>query len=319
LLAAVGGLSLGLLGLTRPLTALGIFIPFGVHGLALLLRGGGSVRTRVLALTSLAIVIFALIPLWQVALTGQPFLNPYTLWWEYDRVGFGPGVGVTESGHNLRLAYDNTRFSLRAGVHDAFGWPYLSWLFLPLGLLALWSRRDGWLMAATFPSLVLTYGAYWIGSWLLGPRYYYEVLPTMAVLSAAGAAWLGGWMGRRVRWVRFRRLSTVALLSILIGVNLLFYLPARVGGMKGLYGISAMYLQPLQGANLDHALLIVHSDSWHRYGNLLVLAPPFTDDDLLIAWEIKPEQDQAVIQQHAERQIYHYDPDEPYTLYREER
>jgi hypothetical protein len=89
--------------------------------------------------------------------------------------------------------------------------------------------------------------------------------------------------------------------------------------MHGLYGISGAYSRPLQGANLEGALLFVHAESWHRYGNLLILAPPFTTDDLLVAWEINPEQDEAVLQEFSERQVYHYYPDEPYRLYNKKR
>jgi hypothetical protein len=319
MLVAVAGSTLGLLTLTRPLTALGVFIPFGVHGASLFLRGDSATRRRILFVGGLALILSAILLLWQAALTGDPFLNPYTLWWEYDRVGFGQGIGVTESGHNLQLAYNNTNFSLRAGRHDLFGWPYISWLFLPIGIYALRRRLDGWLLAATLLSLILVYGAYWIGSWLLGPRYYYEALPAAAVTSAIGVAWLGGWLGEGGGWLRIRRLATTALITLLIVINCLFYLPTRLWGMHGLYGISGAYSRPLQGADLEGALVFVHADSWHRYGNLLILAPPFTTADLLVAWEINPEQDEAVLQEFSERQVYHYYPDEPYTLYREKR
>lgn len=319
MLVAVAGSTLGLLTLTRPLTALGVFLPFGIHGASLLLRGDGAKRKRLIFVGGLALILSAILLLWQAALTGDPFLNPYTLWWEYDRVGFGPGIGVTESGHNLRWAYENMKFSLRAGRHDLFGWPFFSWLFLPFGVYALRRRLEAWLLTSTVPSLILVYGAYWIGSWLLGPRYYYEALPAAAVTSAIGVAWLGGFFGEGGSLLRFRRLATTAFITILIALNCLFYLPIRIGGMHGLYGISGAYSRPLLGTDLEGALVFVHADRWHRYGNLLILAPPFTTTDLLVAWETNPERDEAVRQEFSDRQVYHYYPDEPYTLYKEKR
>ncbi len=318
-LVAVAGSTLGLLTLTRPLTALGVFLPFGLHGTYLLLRGEGTQRGRLLAVAGIASILSAVLLLWQAALTGDPFLNPYTLWWDYDRVGFGAGIGVSASGHNLRWAYKNMKFSLRAGRHDLFGWPFLSWLFLPFGMYAHRRRLEGWLLTSTIPSLILVYGAYWIGSWLFGPRYYYEALPAAAVTTAIGVAWLGGFLGEDGRLMRIRRLATTALVTFLIAINCLLYLPVRLGGMHGLYGISGAYSRPLQGVNLEGALVFVHADRWHRYGNLLILAPPFTTTDLLIAWDVKPAQDEAVIQEFPERRVYHYYPDEPYILYREKR
>ena len=76
--------------------------------------------------------------LWQFAVTGDPTLNPYTLWWPYDKIGFGPGVGVLPQGHTLRIAWINTRFSLWVGSRDLFGWARYSWIFLPFGL---WAAR----------------------------------------------------------------------------------------------------------------------------------------------------------------------------------
>jgi 4-amino-4-deoxy-L-arabinose transferase-like glycosyltransferase len=181
LLVAVAGGSLGLMALTRPLTAVGVALPFMVHGVAILIRGDGRRRLRLISLAAIAGVISVLLLAWQWALTGDALMNPYLLWWTYDKIGFGLGFGRMASGHNLHWAYINTRFSLRSGLHDLFGWPYLSWLFLPFGLWALRRHRDGWLTFAVAPVLVLVYAAYWIGAWLMGPRYYYDGLAAMAV------------------------------------------------------------------------------------------------------------------------------------------
>ncbi|MGD8760298.1 MAG: hypothetical protein PVJ07_08610, partial [Anaerolineales bacterium] len=223
LLVMVAGLSLGLLALTRPLTALGIGMPFAVHGLILLIRGPSGARKRALAVAGITVAMASLLPLWHAAVTGDPWLNPYTLWWSYDKVGFGPGVGRNEGGHSLSIALINTHANLRAGVHDLFGWTHLSWLFLPFGMWALRRSRDGLMTLSAFPSLVLLYMAYWVGFWLLGPRYYFEALPGLAITSAAGIAWLGAWMGSR-RGFRWRRPLAIAVLAILLVMNLFFYL-----------------------------------------------------------------------------------------------
>ncbi|MGD8750859.1 MAG: glycosyltransferase family 39 protein, partial [Anaerolineales bacterium] len=109
------GLTLGVLALSRPFTMLGIALPFSIHGLVLLVRADRSIRRRVLYIGVIALVISSIHFLWQYALTGDALLNPYTLWWDYDKVGFGPGHGVTEVGHNLSLARINTKFSLQVG------------------------------------------------------------------------------------------------------------------------------------------------------------------------------------------------------------
>ena len=202
--------SLGMLAITRPLTALAVAFPFGLHGLYLLIRSDRTIRLRLVVLGLIVLAIASLHFAWQYAVTGDPLLNPYTLWWPYDKVGFGLGYGVTQTGHDLGYAWINTRYSLWVGYRDLFGWGTLSWLFLPFGLIAIRSNRRAWLASSVILCLVIAYVAYWIGSWLVGPRYYYEGLYSLTLLSAAGIAWLAGWttqpgenMSQHSGWQRF--------------------------------------------------------------------------------------------------------------------
>jgi 4-amino-4-deoxy-L-arabinose transferase-like glycosyltransferase len=315
----VAGLSLGLLALTRPLTAAAVGLPFGVHGAWVLLRGPAPRRRAVLAIGLIAAAAGSLVFVWQWALTGDPLRNLYTLWWPYDRIGFGPGHGVSEAGHTLNLARINTRFSLRVGRHDLFGWPYLSWIFAPVGLLA-WRRRvEAWLLAALLPVLVLLYSLYWVGAWLYGPRYYIEALGALAVLSAAGLTALAGrWRpGERRRW---RAVGVGAVLITLLGLNLGFYLPARLRQMTGLYDMRRADGQPLEALGLDRALVIVHPQTaWTEYGALLRLTPPFADNDLLLAYTRGAETDAQLARAYPDRPVYHYYPGAPPRLVAVER
>jgi hypothetical protein len=314
LLVVLAGLSMGLLVITRPLTALGISIPFILHALYMLMLGGRVVRYKLVGVCAVVLLMAGLLPIWQAALTGDPSINPYTLWWSYDRVGFGPGIGVTENGHSLAIALNNASFSLRAGQHDLFGWPYISWLFLPFGLIAFRRNRDGLLFFGIFPGLVLVYAAYWIGSWLFGPRYYYEALPALAVTSAAGVAWAGSFL-TEVPSARWRRPLTVGILAVLVLGNIVFYLPGRVGGMRGLYNISGDRIDFIEQQELGEALVIVHSEHWMEYANLLLLSPPFSDSDLLISWSRGDVKDKKLIEDLSEYQVFHYYADDPRRLY----
>jgi len=303
---AVAGLSLGLLALTRPLTAVCVGLPLGVHGLWIMARGGRPAKRAVLAVGLIAFAAACLLLAWQWALTGDPLLNPYALWWPYDRIGFGPGHGVTETGHTLNLARINTKFSLRVGRHDLFGWPFLSWIFAPIGLLALRRRLEAWLLAALLPVLVLIYAAYWVGAWLYGPRYYVEAMGALAVLSAAGIAALAGWLGS-APLKRWRSLSVSAFVLVLLALNVGFYLPARLRQMTGLYGMTRAASLPLEWLSLGKALVIVHpAQSWTEYGALLPLTPPFADGELLLAYTRGNEQDARLAQSFADRPVYHY-------------
>jgi hypothetical protein len=314
LLVMVAGLSAGLLVLTRPLTAVGILMPFFLHGVILFLRGGPDRRRTLIVLAAVAGGTSLILLLWNGVLTGDPLLSPYTLWWSYDRVGFGPGFGVTESGHNLSLALDNTAFSLRAGQHDLFGWPYLSWLFIPFGLYALRRNLSGWLIFATFPALLLVYSAYWIGSWLYGPRYYYESLAGLAVVSATGICWLATCLPGQAR-SRWRRAVTILVTVILVVLSIQFYLPIRLGGMHGLYGISRSDLLPLEWAPISDELIIIHTSRWNEYARLVLLTPPFEETELRIAWSRGPTLDRELAATYPNKRVLHFYPDDPTHLY----
>lgn len=324
-----GAAALGFLALSRPMSAVGVAIPFGLHGLYLLVRGEAQIRLRLISLGVIVLAIAGLHFVWQYAVTGDPFLNPYTLWWPYDRVGFGPGYGHSETGHTVRQAWINTRFSLQVGRSDLFGWPYISWLFMPFGLIAV-GRDRNWralLPISVLQSLGIVYLAYWIGSSLFGPRYYYEGLYSLTLVSAAGIAWAAGWPTRpddpfpRYAGIhRLRPLAVTFVVTILTLGNLLFYIPYRLSNMYGLYGVQRAHLEPflsIDAAKLTPALIIVHTqDSWIEYGTLHELQNPFLDTPFIFAISRGSKTDSDLAAAFPDRNVYHYFPStDPHTFF----
>jgi hypothetical protein len=317
--------ALGVLIFTRPLTALAVAIPFGIHGLYVLFRGGAMARQKLIVFGLTGILGVGLYLLWQYALTGNALLNPYTLWWSYDRVGFGPGHGKVLSGHTLYLAWINTRSNLQGGSSDLFGWGSFSWIFQPFGIWASRRNPKGLLVGSVGLSLVLVYMSYWVGSTLFGPRYYYEGLFSVTIISAAGIAWLAGWpIDRKMPFVRYsdwrklRPLLVTFVVGILVGINLVLYLPARLGGMVALYNITqsdqAPFLTPAAQA-LTPALVIVHTPEWTEYGALLDLENPSLSTPFIFAWSENlstspPGND------FPNRTVYHYYPGRSTQLFK---
>ncbi len=317
------GSCLGVLALSRPWTMVGVALPFGIHGIILLVKGSKRVRRRVLVVGMIALLLGSLHFVWQYALTGDPLLNPYTLWWKYDKVGFGKGFGVVPEGHNLKLAWINTKNSLLFGAEDLFGWWQISWLFLPVGLWTIRKRRDLWPAAGVFPSLVVVYMAYWVGAWLYGPRYYYEALFILAVLSAAGIARLAGChfepgaeSKQSGKWEKIRAFSVALAVAVLVGSNLLFYLPKRLGKMRSLYTIHRSMLDPFltpQAQALTPAVVFVKTKHWMPYGALLELSDPDLDTPFIFTFGDLHARE--IIALHPERRAFWYYPDEPYVFY----
>ncbi len=320
---SVAGLSLGVLAMTRPLTALAVGLPFFIHGIYLLWRGDKSTRVRVLAIGLLAGFVSALVPLWQFAVTGSALLNPYTLWWPYDKIGFGPGFGREQGGHSLFWAWVNLQVSFKAGWSDFFGWKNLSWLFLPFGIAALGRNLRAWLVALVFPAIVLLYMAYWIGSDLYGPRYYYEGFYSLTIVTSAGIFWLAESVVRKKRWRRWMQIAVALFCAFLIGYNLTVYLPNRLRGMTNLYGISRAMLAPFetpQAKMLAPALVIVHfQKEWTEYGGLLELQNAELTSPFIFALSRGQEADAMLPSDYPNRKIIYYYTDELNVLYEQPR
>jgi len=306
---AAAGCALGMLVITRPLTAVGIAAPFFIHGIIMLAKGGRARRMAVLWIGMQAAVFCLILPLWQAALTGDPWQNLYTLWWPYDRYGFGAGIGVTENGHSLRFAWWNTRLSLGSGARDLFGWFSFSWILLPAGLWVQRKNRKLWMLMGSTAVLVVVYGGYWVGSWLYGPRYYFEGIPAACILSAAAVGWISGW-GTRVKkkWQLARRWFVLVFLAVFVGVNIFGYLPARLKQAGSINGMSAESRWLLEELHTERALVFFETqESWWEYGLYVPLAPPFSERELQVAIDRGPGVNQAVTEANPGWEVFHVD------------
>lgn len=324
LAAGTAGAVLGALAVTRPLTAVALALPFMLHALVLLVRGGRQARLNLVRVALLAGSIASLHFLWQYAVTGSALLNPYTLWWPYDTIGFGPGVGLQNGGFSPLHAWWNTVKNIDVGTSDLFGWGRLSYIFIPFGMFAL--RRDAraWLVGGMLPGLILTYMLYWVGAWLFGPRYYYEGLNVAAIFTVAGIGWLAGkplatfTLPRRA-WLEKARFALVSWTVVgLVAANFMYYLPLRTAMMADLYTVSRDHFQPFidQEQELTPALIIVHpQEDWIEYGRLLELSSPYMDTPYVFIMSRGQEADQEAIDLLPGRKIWHYYADTPTLFY----
>ncbi len=322
------GAWLGLAFLIRPVTALGVGAPFFIYALALALKNGKSRRwTRIqadcsndfsrfvctrteeinrfhgkeMARYALMAVVFLflalLLPWYNFVLTSDPLLSPYRLCYDYDRFGFGLGFGPDE--HTLENAWYNLKLNLsRLNVH-LFGWPLSSLLFVPVPFLTLSKKKWDYLLLAGALSLALTYTPYWAsGGNYGGPRYYYEALPLLFLLTARGiekAAYLLSKVpgtlevpGTSTRETRFFGKNLVSGLVYLVVAGLVLYnlgqhLPGQLSQYRGFYGITAESLRAAQKADLKNALVFVYREDWTDYAPLFSVNSPTLDSEVVYA------------------------------------
>jgi len=316
------GASLGVLALSRPWTAFGVALPFGLRGIFQMWRGSTSTKRKILAAGLITLAIGSLHFIWQYALTGNPLGNPYLLWWPYDKIGFGPGVGVAEGGHTLRQGWLNTRQSLKLLWSDLFGWGWFTWALPLIGLWTARRNRQAWLVGAVFPALVGGYLAYWVS----GPRYFYEGLFSLTILSAAGVAWFLGdgqpsaESGKRSSVLfppsflpRFRFLLTITFFAALLIFGTLPYAPARIRGIQSRYGFTQAALEAFrtpEAQELAPALVLIHPAEWKDYGVYLNLEDPYLTTPFIFAWAA-PAEAGRLENAFPGRTVYRYNPQNP--------
>ena len=307
----VAGLSLGLLALTRPLNAVGVGLPFLIHGMILLFKGKWPVRGRVLAIGVIALVVGSFFFVWQYALTGSPLKDPYTLWWPFDKIGFGPGVGIYPGGYTLKIGFQNAKIMLKATAADLFGWKFFSWLFLPFGMWAMRRNKYAWLVLSVFVSLVSVYFLYWAQVTRYGPRYYYEGISGLALVTAAGIFWLAQRL--KTGWPRLVNIAIVAALVIgLVTYDLRVYMPRRNIEVYGLYGVHRDKLAPFQTAAAQAytpALVFVYvGKNFTDYAGLIELEDPWLTTPFIFAVSYNPARDAALAGHFPGRNVVYYSP-----------
>lgn len=281
----IAGCSLGLLAITRPLTALGIAFPFFIHGIYLFVYQNKKIKIQVFIIGIVTIILSSIVFLWQYIFTGNPTQNLYVLWWSYDQIGFGSDVGAQPGGHNFFWVINNLVLSIIAGNADLFGWGYFSWIFLPFGLWSARKNRFVEILIGIPAGLAFAYAFYWISQDLYGPRYYYESLIVLCILTSAGIFWVDDWIKSKSTQYLIRQTASF-LTVMLVAYNLIFYLPTRLDSMRNFYSINKNQQTPFlteQALSLTPALVIVHTQQWTECAGLLPLQDPWLTTPFIFA------------------------------------
>lgn len=183
----LAGLAMGGMVLTRPLAAVGIGIPLTI----VLVLAARSTTSRLLLMRAMLFALAAAPGVFYAAfvnlnVTGSLFLPPLSLWSDLDRIGFGPNVG-TRGGHDLASALGNTWANLAVLLRHLYGWPGYLTLALAVVPFVLGSARrwDG-LMALTALGLTVAHWLYWSDGIIYGPRFEFEAVAALSLLTARG-------------------------------------------------------------------------------------------------------------------------------------
>jgi hypothetical protein len=305
LLAAAGFLA-GMGAITRQLDAAALATPFTLALLPSLWRA--RLKPAVwLVLGGFPPILAFILYNWD--LTGSPLTSPYTLWWPYDKVGFGPNVG--SAGFTVAEGFANLSVNFQMLLAHLFGWPFyftLALVAIPF-LVGRASRWDILFLASCFV-LILAYVAYWNPGIMYGPRYLYVTIPFFALLSARGLEELYRLplrLGTLRKSNRFAALIFPAtVMCVLLLYDLTVYLPAQVPIYRGYNFSSRASLDAVQNAHIHHALVFVVDNppgQWWSYGEVFPANGPELNGDIIYAHDLGSI-DRRLAQQYPSRATY---------------
>jgi hypothetical protein len=335
-LALATGFCLSWAFITREATAAGVALPFVVWGLvdggravATGLRGGGAARSPAPPrVGQYSLVLLGTLPPLLILgavnqeLLGSPFILAQELVGSYDRLGFGPGFGPEEAGHTPALGLYNALSYERLLAWVLFGWPPpLTFAPLILALAAAVGRpwraaRWDLFLVGGFLGLVGIYFAWWSATGIFGPRYWYEGLPFLLLLSGRGIQWLSeaaaGVLGRGAATVAWLPGAAKAIpgagVVLLLVFNLAQVMPGQWRTYTGYNDVSGDSLRRVAAAHLDHALVFVAlQPAYPRrdYGKVFFANDPLLQGPILYARDLGPEHNRYLLSLFPDRTAYY--------------
>ncbi|MDZ4765701.1 MAG: glycosyltransferase family 39 protein [Chloroflexota bacterium] len=143
-------------------------------------------------------------------------------------------------------------------------------------------RRWTWLLLSVALCLIGVQVAYWIGSQRYSTRYFYEALPSLALISALPLAGLAR---------RGLRLGVYALVTLVLAYSLFAYSLPRIGVLYRYNQISPALVEGIAARrDGDRPVLALVTGSpvrWRAFGALMVQTSPYLNSDIVAAWDYR--------------------------------
>jgi hypothetical protein len=256
-LAALCGFAFGMAAAIRPVDAAAFAVPAAVWLLARAIRRRALLRDVIAAGLGLTIPAIAVL-VYNALTTGDPFLFGYQLLW-----GSGHGLGFHAAPwgdpHTPARGIELLNlFFLRLQTY-LYEWPVPS-LVPVIAALVLTRRVSGFdrYLLWSCALLVGLYFAYWHDGFFLGPRFFYALLPALALWTARLPGLARERLTRLPDADRLVHLVYATCVLVALGMSI----PIRARQYAG--GLSSMrhdYLQPAKERGLENALILVR-ESW---------------------------------------------------------
>jgi hypothetical protein len=253
----LGGLFLGLAANVRPYTAMAVAVGFAVYGLLRMVREPRRFVPRLLVMAGVIGAVASLVLVYNWLTNGHPLTFGYVVKW-------GPGheLGFGRSGwgaqHTPLRGLVNTGNDMNVLNRYLFEWPIPALAGIAVLLAAGMRRVKDRLLLFWFLSLSGAYFFYWFHNICFGPRFVYESVAALVILSVRGAEELGPLLRRTFQFdvpdrSAFRFVGRVwvilTVVMILAGLGPLFRRYHTYAG------VDARVVRNVERAGLSNALV----------------------------------------------------------------
>jgi hypothetical protein len=161
-------------------------------------------------------------------------------------------------------------------------------------------------------SLILVHVAYPTPGQMYGPRYYFEALGAMALLSARGVTLLVHVLERAVRhWYRSeqwaRLLAGIAMgttVVTLVAYSTTHFTRGEFDRFRGWNSVNDRQLNTVEAARLHNALVFVTGSHWNDFAPFFAQTLPDLDTDVVYAIDRGAESNRVLIDLYPSRSVY---------------
>ena len=305
------GLSLGLVFLIRPLTALGISLPFAFYSLLLLWHTPRTCFPAFLAAVAGGMLCLIFQGWYDLNTTGNIFLLPYTKYHSSGIPGFNNGYTVWTGFLKGQDEWASLNLVL-------FEWFVPCTLFVMIACLLPLKNRYSRLLLTTILlySLVNVTNRY--STFMFGPRYIYEISPALIILTAVGT-------GRLALLLESWRLplphknavqGMIAFMLILIfAAGWIYRVPAEIKKYSNhFYYNNPEFYASLHAQAKNPALVFIERfpkseapnkrDPYTRYLWVAFSNPPSDNARVIFASDLGEDKNRKLIEYYAKRNPY---------------
>ncbi|MFC2169297.1 glycosyltransferase family 39 protein [Acidobacteriota bacterium] len=322
------GMGIGMAFLIRPYSTALIGFPFILYFLFRFIQNYSPRLKNVMAFVSVMIITASILMIYNYLTNGNPLRMGFVVCHGKE---FLPGFGTSgcyDFPHTPLKGAENTLKYLRSLNTYLFGWPFslLPALFAVVNLRksSLKVKKKELLLISGFLCLMIGYFFYWGTTETIGPRFYFEGVPLLILLSARGIEGFICTLGLKLKKIspdRIRK-AVYILLAILTLYSFVYRFPKWIWPTDTEWNYDT-YAENFAGANpkihqtfksipLSNALVIFNLIQNHAYSfpegawvSGFIYNDPELKEDIVYARYLK-EKNIDLIRSFANRKSYLY-------------